>query len=127
MKNFLAVIAGLAVVIVISTGLDLVMHKTGVFSYDNTAMTTGNWLLALAYRLVAAIAAGWVTARLAQTRPVFFAIVLGIIGTVIGLAGLFAAWAASPHLGPLWYPALLVVTAIPCTWLGGKLAEPRRG
>lgn len=34
MKNFLAVIAGLAVVIVISTGLDFVMHESGVFSMD---------------------------------------------------------------------------------------------
>jgi hypothetical protein len=125
MKNFLAVIAGLAVVIVVSTGLDFVMHRTGVFSYDNTAMTTANWLLALGYRLVAAIAGGWVTARLAQSRPIYFAVILGVIGTVVGLAGLFAAWAASPLLGPLWYPALLVVTAIPCTWLGGTLAKPR--
>ena len=84
MKNFLAVIAGLAVVIVISTGLDYVMHRTGVFSMDNTAMTTANWLLALAYRLVAAIAGGWVTARLAQSRPIFLAIVLGIIGSILG-------------------------------------------
>jgi hypothetical protein len=127
MKNFLAVIAGLAVVIVISTGLDFVMHRAGVFSMDNTAMTTGNWLLALSYRLVAAIAGGWVTARLAQSRPEFFAIVLGIIGTVIGLAGLFVAWTASPLLGPLWYPALLVLTAIPCTWLGAKLVRRPNG
>lgn len=127
MKNFLAVIAGLAVVIVVSTGLDFVMHKTGIFSMDNTEMTTANWLLALSYRLVAAIAGGWITARLAQSRPVFFAVVLGIIGTVIGLAGLFVAWAARPQLGPLWYPALLVITAIPCTWLGGKLVQPRNG
>lgn len=127
MKNFLAVIAGLAFVIVVSTGLDFVMHSMGVFSMDNTAMTTGNWLLALSYRLVAAIIGGWITARLAQSRPEFFAVVLGIIGTIVGLAGLFAAWMARPQLGPLWYPALLVVTAIPCTWLGAKLVKPRNG
>ncbi|HKU91039.1 MAG TPA: hypothetical protein VJP84_14700 [Steroidobacteraceae bacterium] len=55
------------------------------------------------------------------------AVVRGIIGTVIGLAGLLVAWMASPQLSPLWYPALLVVTAIPCTWLGGRLATPSRG
>ncbi|HEX6398665.1 MAG TPA: hypothetical protein VFZ95_14675 [Steroidobacteraceae bacterium] len=84
MKNFLAVIAGLAVVIVISTGLDFVMHSTGVFSMDNTEMTTAHRLIAL-------------------------------------------AWRASPQLGPLWYSAVLVITAIPCTWLGGKLAKPPHG
>jgi uncharacterized membrane protein YeaQ/YmgE (transglycosylase-associated protein family) len=127
MKNFLAVIAGLAVVIVLSTGLDFVMHRTGVFSYDNTAMTTAHWLLALSYGWWPAIAGGWITAKLAQSRPVFFAVVLGIIGTIVGLAGLFAAWAASPQLGPLWYPAMLVITAIPCTWLGAKLLKPAHG
>ena len=30
MKNFLAVIAGLAFVIVLSTGLDAIMHRTGI-------------------------------------------------------------------------------------------------
>jgi hypothetical protein len=127
MKNFLAVIAGLAFVIVVSMGLDAVMHGTGVFSMDNTAMTTGNWLLALSYRLLAAIGGGWITARLAQSRPKFFAIVLGIIGTIVGLAGLAAAWMMRPNLGPLWYPILLVVTAIPCTWLGAKWVKPRHG
>jgi hypothetical protein len=32
---------------------------------------------------------------------------------------------ARPNLGPLWYPTLLVVTAIPCTWLGARLVKPR--
>lgn len=122
MKNFLAVVAGLAFVIVLSMGLDAVMHGSGVFPEDPSGMTTGDWVLALSYRLVIAIGGGWITARLAQSRAIFFAIVLGIIGTIVGLAGLAAAWMMRPNLGPLWYPALLVITAIPCTWLGGKLA-----
>ncbi len=61
MKNFLAVVAGLAFTIVIAVGLDFVMHNTG------------------------------------------------------------------PALGPLWYPLLLVLTAIPCTWLGGMFANRPHG
>jgi len=35
------------------------------------------------------------------------------------------------HLGPSWYPIALVITALPCAWLGGVLhrkchAEPER-
>jgi len=127
MKNFLAVIAGLAFTIAIAVGLDFVMHNTGVFSYEASDMTTSDWLLATSYRLVGAIGGGWITAKLAQSRPQFFAVVLGIIGTVIGLAGLLVVWQASPELGPLWYPLVLVVTAIPCTWLGGKLANRPHG
>jgi hypothetical protein len=127
MKNFLAVIAGLAFTIVIAIGLDFVMHSSGVFSDEVSDMTTSDWLVAMSYRLVGAVGGGWITARLAQSRPQFFAIVLGIIGTVIGLAGLLVAWQASPALGPLWYPLALVVTAVPCTWLGGKLANRPHG
>ena len=125
MKNFLAVVAGLAFVVVLSMGLDTVMHRSGVFPEDPAGMTTGDWILALSYRLVIAVGGGWITARLAQSRAMLLAIVLGIIGTVVGLAGLAAAWMMRPNLGPLWYPTLLVVTAIPCTWLGGKLAAAR--
>jgi hypothetical protein len=124
-KNFLAVIAGLAFVIILSTGLDAVMHRAGIYPEDPTGMSPGDWVLALSYRLVAAIGGGWITARLAESRPVFFAIVLGVIGTVVGLAGLAVTWMARPNLGPLWYPTLLVVTAIPCTWLGARLVKPR--
>jgi hypothetical protein len=123
MKNFLAVIAGLAFTVVVSMGLDFAMHRSGIFSDDVTEMTTADWRIALSYRLLAAIGGGWITARLAQSRPVFFAVILGVIGSLVGLAGLAAVWMARPNLGPLWYPALLVITAVPCTWLGGKLAR----
>jgi len=125
MKNFLAVIAGLAFVVILSMGLDAVMHRSGIFPAEPTGMSTGDWVLALSYRLVIAIGGGWITAKLAQSRAVFLAVVLGIIGTVVGLAGLAAAWMMRPNLGPLWYPLLLVVTAIPCTWLGARLAGTR--
>lgn len=39
------------------------------------------------------------------------------------VAAIGGGWMASPKLGPLWYPLLLVVTALPCTWLGGKLSK----
>lgn len=123
MKNFLAVFAGLAFTVALSTGLDLVMHANGVFPEEVPGMTTSDWILATSYRLVAAIGGGWITARLAPARPIFLALVLGGIGTFLGLLGFIGAWVASPKLGPLWYPLLLVVTALPCTWLGGKLSK----
>ena len=124
MKSFLAVLAGLVFTVVVSMGLDWVMHTAGVFPPDGIEhvpeMTTGDWVIATSYRLVAAIGGGWLTARLAPARPMFLALVLGGIGTVLSLLGFVGAWVASPKLGPLWYPALLVVTALPCTWLGGR-------
>jgi hypothetical protein len=122
MKSFLAVLAGLVFTVLLSVGLDSVMEASGVFPKgDPTGMSTGDWLIATGYRLVAAIGGGWVTARLAPSRPMTHAIVLGGIGTALALAGLIGSWMVAPKMGPLWYPALLVITAMPCTWFGAKL------
>jgi hypothetical protein len=127
MKNVLAVVAGLAFVIAVTKGVDFAMERTGVFSAELGEMTTSDYLLATAYRLVIAVIGGWITARLAASQPLMLAILLGAIGTVIGLAGLFVVWQASPALGPVWYPLALVLTAVPCTWFGGRLAQRAHG
>ena len=127
MKSFLAVLAGLVFTIALTVALDMVMHASGVFSEKVDEMSTNDWLIATFYRLLAAIGGGWITARLAPSRPVRLAIILGAIGTCVALLGLIGAWLLSPKMGPLWYPALLVITAIPCTWLGARLFKPAAG
>ena len=51
------------------------------------------------------------------------ALILGAIGTAIAIAGATATWNSGPEFGPRWYPIALVVTALPCAWIGGKLRE----
>jgi hypothetical protein len=46
---------------------------------------------------------------------------LGAIGFLAATAGLIATRNPGPALGPRWHPILLVVTALPCVWLGGLL------
>lgn len=51
------------------------------------------------------------------------ALILGVIGFVLSLLG---ALAAIPlKLGPSWYPISLIITALPCAWLGGVLHRQR--
>jgi hypothetical protein len=47
--------------------------------------------------------------------------ILGYVGTALGLVGLAATW--NLGLGPKWYPVALVVLAIPQCWAGGRLYE----
>jgi len=42
---------------------------------------------------------------------------------VLSLAGAVTTISAGTF-GPAWYPISLVVTALPCAWLGGKLYRP---
>jgi hypothetical protein len=45
----------------------------------------------------------------------------GAIGLVVSAIGTAVSWNQMPSLGPHWYPLALVITALPCAWLGGRL------
>jgi hypothetical protein len=118
-----ALVAGLLAVVLLSTGTDAVLHAAGVFPPPGRRMANGLFLLATAYRMVFGTLGSLVAARLAPVRPMWHALALGAVGTVLALAGLAATWNAGPVFGPRWYPVALVLTALPCAWLGGRLAE----
>ena len=49
--------------------------------------------------------------------------ILAGIGLVAGLAGVAAYYTiAAARIGPAWYAISIPVEAIPCVWLGGRLA-----
>jgi hypothetical protein len=50
------------------------------------------------------------------------AMLLGWVGLALSALGVVVTWNLGPGYGPRWYPISLVVTALPCAWLGGKLA-----
>ena len=76
-------------------------------------------LLALSYRIVFTILGTYIIARMAPYSPMRHALVGGLIGFVVSLAGAIAA--IPMNLGPTWYPIALALTALPCAWLGGIL------
>jgi len=116
-----AVLAGLLVVIIITTATDALLHATGIFPPWGQPMSDSLFVLAFAYRIVYGIVGGYITARLAPNKPVQHALLLGVVGFVLSLAGAVATWNRGPEFGPKWYPLALIVIAIPTAWLGGKL------
>lgn len=120
-RSALALIAGLVVTALLSIATDAVMHATGVFPPWGEPMAGNLFVLATLYRLIATVLGGYVTAALAPHRAMRHVLVLGMIGTIAAVAGMIATWNAGPEFGPRWYPALLVITALPCVWLGGVL------
>jgi peptidoglycan/LPS O-acetylase OafA/YrhL len=97
------------------------MHATKVYPPWGERMTDALFVLATAYRCIYAVVGSYIAARLAPDRPMKHALVLGFIGLALCIVGLVATWNAGPELGPRWYPIALVVTALPCAWVGGKL------
>jgi hypothetical protein len=120
-----AVLLGFVVVVVLSLGTDQVLHVLRVYPPWGKPMWDPRLnLLALAYRCVYAVAGSYVAARLAPRNPMRHALALGVVGLVLSSAGALAAMTA--ELGPKRYPIALVVTAMPCAWLGGVLHRVRR-
>ena len=117
-----AVFAALLAVFVLSLGTDEVLHLLQLYPPWGQRMADPLFLLATAYRIVFNVAGGYIAARLAPYAPMRHALVLGVVGLVLSLLGVLGA-IAKPELGPMWYPIALVILAVPCAWLGGRIAE----
>ncbi len=123
-RSVAAIAVGFVVVVVLSLGTDEVFHLLKVYPPWGQAMSDRLFGLATAYRLVYGVLGSYVTARMAPNRPMRHALIGGAIGTVIATMGAVATWTHT-EMGPHWYPVVLVVTALPCAWLGGKWYETR--
>jgi hypothetical protein len=124
-KSIWAVVAGVLVIIVVTTLVDALLHVAGVFPPMNEPIDTPLALLATAYRIVISVGGAWLTARLAPGKPMKHALILGLVGVALGLVGVVLTWNLA--LGPRWYPIALVVLAVPQCWAGGRLYEMQAG
>jgi hypothetical protein len=124
-KSIWAVAAGVLLIVIVTTLVDIVLHATGVFPPMSQPINDTLALLAISYRIVISVGGAWLTARLAPNKPMKHAMTLGYVGVVMGLVGVVATWNLA--LGPRWYPILLVVLAIPQCWAGGKIYEMQSG
>src|SRR6266852_8009590 len=120
-RSISAVVAGILTGVILSIGTDAVLHATHLFPPMGQRMSDALFVLATAYRIVYAIVASYIIARLAPDRPMQHALVGGALGFVVSAVGTVVTWNKGPEFGPHWYPIALVVTAIPCAWVGAKL------
>lgn len=73
--------------------------------------------VASVYRVLTGIMGGYIAARLAPSKPMTHALILGFIGVVISsLGAIFMG-----GMGPAWYSIGLIVVSLPCSWLGAML------
>jgi len=121
-KSIGAVLAGLIFIVITHTATDAVLQGAGVLPKDNLFVGTGLILIIIGYRAVFSLIGCYLTAKLAPHSPMKHALILGLIGLILGSIGAIVA----ANLGPGWYAWTLAVIALPIAWLGGKLFELRR-
>lgn len=118
-RGMWAVGTGFLVTAMLSLGTDVIMHASGVFPGWGQPMSDRLFAWATAYRVAFTILGGYTAARLAPQAPMRHVVMLGLVGSVAAGLGLAATWNAD--LGPRWYPVVLLATAMPCVWVGGRL------
>lgn len=121
LKSIGAVLAGLVVIFVLSYATDFLLEGLGLMPRGSLPMQGAELLIIgiLAYRLLYSVVGCYLAARLAPSHPMRHALALGVLGFALSLLGTVTAQGS----GPAWYGWTLVVLALPCAWLGGKLFE----
>jgi hypothetical protein len=109
LRSFGAVFAGLFFIFFLSSALDAVLHATGVYPpVGAPPMSDALFALAFGYRFVIDVAGCCLTAKLAPSKPMKHALILGAVGLALSIAGAAAMWGA----GPAWYPIGLALSSL---------------
>ena len=118
-----AIALGFVAVVVLSLGTDEVLHLLKVYPPWAQPMVDPRLnLLALSYRLVYTVVGSYIAARFAPRNPMRHALILGAVGFVLSVPGVIFI-ISHKELGPVWYPIAILITALPCAWLGGVLYQ----
>ncbi len=120
LKGIGAILAGFIFVGVTHNGTDYILESLGIFTPPTVRFDT-TWMVITAtiYRNLFMIAAGYLTAALAPEPKMRYVIILGVIGTLMGILGIVVN--TIYDMGSAWYPYALVVLGFPCLYLGAKL------
>lgn len=121
LRSIGAILGGVVTVIVLSLATDVVLHATGIYPPWFQPMADSLWVLAVAYRVVYGVVGSYITARVVRDRLMMHAMIVGVIGFVLSIVGVAANWNKGPAYGPRWFAIALILTTLPCAWIGGKL------
>lgn len=114
-RVILGVLAGLIFNFILSTGVDFLLHFAGYFpAYGQPMFDYDKVLVALTYRSVFIVLCSYVTAVIAKDKAKKAVVTIGIIGSLLWLAGAIALW----NLTPAYYNVAGVFIGLPLALAG---------
>ena len=124
MRSIGAVVVGFLFIAVLSFGSDILLRVAFPDDIDvaGDIMSVRVLSLSLTSAAVYATVGCYLTARLAPSRPMWHALVLGVLSLVFTLLNTDVLWT----LAAMWYKLASLAIVLPCAWAGGWLAERSR-
>lgn len=119
-KSIGAIILGFLIIVILSFSVDKILEAIKFLPENPVLYTTNMFLLSVAYRSIISIFGGFVVGKLAPNKKMKHVLILGIIGTIIGIAGIITGWNMPGY--PHWYAITLATITFPCIWVGGIFA-----
>jgi hypothetical protein len=119
-----AVAVGFLFIAVLSFGSDILLRVTFPDDIDVQGEIVSVRVLALSLTSAAlyATVGCYLTARLAPSRPMWHALVLGVLILIFTVLNTGVLW----MLAAMWYKLASLAIVMPCAWIGGWLAERSR-
>ena len=121
LRSIGAIALGFVVIGCLAFGTDAALRSTfpQSFGVGGRVDDLGLLLFAQLYVFVYATFGCWLTARLAPSRPLRHALILGALGLAFNVAGTIAMW----DTAPAWYHVVALALVMPAAWLGGWIRE----
>jgi hypothetical protein len=120
-RSILAIVVGFVLTAVLNVGTNAVLAKAAPDLIPTGAPVTDPAALVLVCVYVAAfgILGCYVTARLAPSRPLFHALLLGGIALAMSIPVTIMAWNDTPA----WFNVYNLLAVMPYAYVGGRIRE----
>lgn len=122
LKSIGAIATGFFAAAILSIATDVILAQSGIMKTDPFSENP-SWLILLViiYRFIYNIVGCYVAALLAPNRPMRHAMIIGVIGLALSILGAVAMW----DKAVAWYNISIILIALPCAWIGGKLKKEK--
>jgi hypothetical protein len=120
-RSVWAVLAGFLFIGALAAGTTKIVMSMSPQAFDASGGTSNLALLLvmLLYSSVYGMVGCYIAARLAPSKPMIHAMILGVLGVIVTGIQTAATWG---HF-PAWFSVIGVASVLPLAWLGGRLRE----
>ena len=121
LRSIIAIVFGFVFIGALAYGADAVLRAVmpSAFSPSGRVDSVPILLLTQAYVIVFAVTGCYLAARLAASRPLAHALILGALGLAFNVMNTVLLW----NTAPAWYHVMALALVMPAAWLGGRLRE----